>query len=249
MKISAAIITLNEERNLPRALESLQNVVDEVVVVDSGSTDRTCEIAERRGARLISHSWQGYARQKNFAAEQAENDWVLSLDADEALTPELRREIEALRLINADEVAGYSMPRRAYYCGQWIHHSGWYPDRKIRLYNRRRAHWVGEYVHESVQAEGQVGELQADLLHYTCDTIEQHRNSVDRYTTLAAQEARAQGKKGALTAMILLPPWKFLETYIFRAGFLDGAAGLTIARMAAYYVYLKYSKLRHLRLA
>lgn len=256
MKISAAIITLNEEGNLPRALASLSGVVDEIVVVDSGSTDRTCEIAERAGARVVRHGWQGYARQKNFAVEQAAHDWVLSLDADEALSPELRQEIVSLRSAGdepaapgsaAADLAGYTMPRLAHYRGKWIRHSGWYPDRKVRLYDRRRARWVGEYVHESVRVDGKVADLRGDLLHYTCDSIEQHRRSVDRYTTLAAQEAHARGTRGALAAMIALPPWKFIETYLLRAGCLDGVAGLTIARMAAYYVYLKYAKLRRLQ--
>lgn len=251
MKISAAIITLNEERNLPRALASLVGVVDEIVVVDSGSTDGTQAIAEAAGARFIPHSWEGYARQKNFAAAKAAHDWVLSLDADEALTPELRGELEALRSTTPGSIAGYTMPRLAHYCGRWIRHSGWYPDRKVRLYDRRRARWTGEYVHESVHVDGTSGSavaaLKGDLLHYTCDTLEQHRRTVDRYTSLAAQEAQARGKRGALLGMLVLPPWKFVETYLFRAGFLDGAAGLTIARMAAYYVYLKYAKLRQLQ--
>ena len=255
MKISAAIITLNEERNLPRALNSLAGVVDEVVVVDSGSTDRTRELAERSSVRFITHAWEGYARQKTFAAAEVANDWVLCLDADEALSPELAEEIKRLRqaehfaVAKVADVAGYTMPRLARYCGQWIRHSGWYPDRKVRLYDRRRARWVGEYVHESVRADGPVAALRGDLLHYTCDTIEQHFATVDRYTTLAAQQAHAQGTQGALASMIVLPPWKFVETYCLRAGFLDGAAGLTIARMAAHYVYLKYAKLRHLQRA
>lgn len=247
MLISAAIITLNEERNLPRALASLSGVAEEIVVVDSGSTDGTRTIAQGAGARFIPHPWQGYARQKNFAAEQAVHDWVLSLDADEELSPQLREELIALRVAAAEDVAGYSVPRRARYCGKWIRHSGWYPDRKVRLYDRRRARWAGEYVHESVRADGPVRELRADLLHYTCDTLEQHRQTVDRYTTLAAQEAHARGGSGALAGMIVLPPWKFVETYLLRGGFLDGAAGLTIARMAAYYVYLKHAKLRQLQ--
>jgi glycosyltransferase involved in cell wall biosynthesis len=249
MKITAAIITLNEEHNLPRALESLQDVADEVVVVDSGSTDRTRELAIAAGARFITHDWLGYARQKNFAAAQAAHDWVLSLDADEALSPELRSEIATLRSGPMGEFAGYSIPRLAHYCGRWIRHSGWYPDRKVRLYDRRRAGWRGDYVHESVRVDGPIAALQGNLLHYTCDTLEQHRHSVDRYTTLAAQEAQARGTGGALLSMIVLPPYKFLETYIARGGFLDGAAGLTIARMAAYYVYLKYAKLRRMKAA
>jgi glycosyltransferase involved in cell wall biosynthesis len=246
MKISAAIITLNEEHNLPRALASLAGVADEVIVVDSGSTDRTPTVAEEAGARLISHEWEGYSRQKNFAAAIAANNWVLSLDADEALSPKLNEEIRQLGQMQREDAAGYSMPRLARYCGQWIRHSGWYPDRKVRLYDRRRARWVGEYVHESVQVDGAVALLQGDLLHYTCDTMTQHRQTVDRYTSLAAAEARARGQRGSLPRMALLPPWKFLETYVLRAGFLDGAAGLTIARMAAYYVYLKQAKLRQL---
>ncbi len=249
MKLSVVIITLNEELNLARALLSVSGVADEVVVVDSGSTDSTREIAESGGARFIAHAWEGYARQKNFAAAQAAHDWVLSLDADEALSPELIEEIRTVKQSANEDAAGYSMPRLPYYCGRWIRHSGWYPDRKVRLYDRRRARWVGEYVHESVRVNGAIAELRGDLLHYTCDTIEQHRCTVDRYTSLAAQEAHARDARWALPSMIVLPPWKFFETYIVRAGFLDGAAGLTIARMAACYVYLKYAKLRRLQSA
>ncbi len=156
MKISATLITCNEERNLPRAIESLR-CCDEVVVVDSGSTDRTVEIAEKLGARVIESHWRGYAAQKNFASEQASHDWVLSLDADESLSEMLEAEIWQLKKKGPDCEA-YTMPRLAQYLGRWILHSGWHPDRKVRLFDRRRAHWVGEFVHESVQVDRAVSD-------------------------------------------------------------------------------------------
>ena len=153
MKISATIITYNEERNLPRAIESLR-CADEIVVIDSGSTDRTVEIAEKLGARVVESAWPGYAKQKNFAAEQAAHDWILSLDADESLSEALEGEIWQLKK-NGPQFDAYTMPRMAQYLGRWIRHSGWYPDRKVRLYDRRKARWVGDFVHESVKVDGQ----------------------------------------------------------------------------------------------
>ena len=151
MQISAVIITRNEERNLERALASLAAVADEVIVVDSGSTDRTREIAERAGARFVAHAWEGYAPQKNFAANQAHHDWILSIDADERLSIELADEIVKWKSTTLPALgAAYSMPRRTFYLGKWIRHSGWYPDRKIRLYDRRVCRWEGDFVHEYV---------------------------------------------------------------------------------------------------
>ncbi|HEY7679529.1 MAG TPA: glycosyltransferase family 2 protein [Terriglobia bacterium] len=244
MEISAVIVTLNEERNLGRALESLQPVADEVLVVDSGSTDRTRQIAESRGARFLEHPWEGYSRQKNYAASQARHDWVLSLDADEALGPELATEIQQIRQAGPGDAAGFRMPRLARYQGHWILHSGWYPDRKLRLYDRRRGCWVGDYVHERIEVDGPVRELRGNLLHYTCDSMEEHLRSVDRYTTLAAEDSFARQEGWILLRMLALPPWKFIETYLLRQGFRDGAAGLRIAAMAGYYVWRKYAKLR-----
>ena len=253
MHLSAAIVTLNEERRLPRTLESLAGVADEIVVVDSGSTDRTREVAESHGARVISHSWEGYARQKNFAAEQAKFDWILSLDADEVLTPELAAELREIKERGPGNAIGFRMPRLACYRGRWIRHSGWYPDLKLRLYDRRRARFVGDYVHESVQTEGPVGTLRGDLLHFTCDSLAEHFHTVDRYTTLAAQEAFAQSRSRkespskvlprAFAMTLVGPPWKFFETYVLRLGILDGISGLLIAGMAGYYVHEKYAKL------
>lgn len=238
MKISATIITLNEERNLARALESL-HCVDEVVVVDSGSTDRTCEIARGRGACVIAHAWQGYAAQKNFAAAHAGHSWILSLDADEALSEELQAEIAQLRLHGMKRDA-YSMPRLAQYLGRWILHSGWYPDRKVRLYERSHAEWVGDPVHESVRVHGTVGELQGKLLHFTCDSLSQHLQTLDRYTTLAARNARPRG----LAWLLFSPAWTFVRSYVVQRGFQDGPQGFAIAWMAALYTFLKYAKAR-----
>jgi glycosyltransferase involved in cell wall biosynthesis len=246
VKITATIITLNEERNLERALDSL-DCVDEIVIVDSGSTDRTREIACRYGARFIEHTWPGFAAQKNFAAEQADNDWILSIDADEALTEGLSGEIMRLKQeAEAGEMQalpnGYRMPRRAQYLGRWILHSGWYPDAKVRLYDRRHARWTGEYVHESVVVDGAVGALREDLLHYTCDSFSQHLRTLDRYTTLAAQDLLAHGRRASAVRLLLSPPWTFFRTYILQQGFRDGWQGAAISAMAAWYVFLKWGK-------
>src|SRR6185312_15523988 len=242
MKISAAIIAFNEERNIARAIESLR-FADQIVVVDSGSTDATREIAAKAGARVIEEQWRGYAAQKNFAATVAAHDWILSLDADEAVTPELAAEFAAVRA-EGPRFDAYSFPRLAQYLGRWIRHSGWYPDRKVRLYHRARAKWVGQYVHESVCVDGTVGELRGDLLHYTCTSLADHRRTLERYTSLAAQEIVARGKPAPLARLIADPPWTFFRTWVLQGGFLDGPQGFTIARMAALYTFLKYAKAR-----
>ena len=246
LEISAVIITWNEERRLPRALESLSvvpAVVDEVLVVDSGSTDRTREIAESAGARVIAHPWEGYARQKNFGASQAKHPWILSLDADEALSPELAAELRQIKEAGPGDAAGFRMPRLARFQGRWIRHSGWYPDYKLRLYDRRRGRWVGDYVHERVEVDGPVRELKGDLQHFTGDSYDQLFRTMDRYTTLAAQESFDRRERWIVPKMVAGPPWKFLETYFFRQGFRDGFPGLVIATMAGRYVFLRYAKL------
>jgi len=249
MKISAVIITLNEERNLPRALKSLESVADEIVIVDSGSTDRTREIAERAGARFTAHRWEGYAAQKNFAAAQGQYDWVLSIDADESLSMELAADIARLKQIGPGDAAGFTMPRRARFRGRWIRHSGWYPDSKLRLYDRRRGRWVGRFVHEHVEVDGPVQQLTGDLHHFPADSRGEQVQSIDRYTTLAAQQARDEGERKILLKLLVFPGWKFMETYFFRRGFLDGAAGFEIAKMAGLYVCQKYEKLWRMRRA
>jgi glycosyltransferase involved in cell wall biosynthesis len=242
MKITATIVTLNEERNIARAIESLR-CCDEILVVDSGSVDRTVELAEKLGARVIEAGWRGYAPQKNWAAEQATNDWILALDADEALSEALEAEIWNLKK-KGPQFEAYTMPRLARYLGRWILHSGWYPDRKVRLYYRAKAKWVGDVVHESVQAEGRIGHLEANILHFTCDSLSEHLKSLDRYTTLAAEDLATRKVPIGLWRLIVDPPWTFVKTYFLQRGFQDGLEGLIIAYMAAFYTFLKYSKAR-----
>lgn len=242
MKISATIITFNEQSNIARAIESLR-CFDEVVVVDSGSVDRTVEIAERLGARVIEHPWEGFTKQKNFAAEQARYDWIFSIDADESLSEALEGEIWQLRK-SGPAYDAYTVPRLAQYLGRWILHSGWYPDRKIRLYDRRKGRWTGSYVHESVTVEGTVGHLHSNLLHYTCDSLTQHLETMNRYTTLAAEQLVAERVRIGWRHLLLDPPWTFFRTYVLQRGFLDGVEGLAIAYMAALYNFVKYAKAR-----
>ena len=244
MKITATIITLNEERNIARAIESLR-CCDEILIVDSGSVDRTVELAEKLGARVIEAGWLGFAAQKNRAAEQASHDWILSLDADEALSEGLEAEIWNLKK-SGPQCDAYTMPRMARYLGRWILHSGWYPDRKVRLYDRGKAEWTGDFVHESVQARGRAGHLESNILHFTCESLSEHLKTMDRYTTLAAQELAARQVKVPLSRLIVDPAWAFVKTYLFQRGFLDGPEGLAIAQMAAFYTFLKYSKARNM---
>jgi len=242
VKISATIITYNEERNLPRAIESLR-CADEVLVLDSGSSDRTVELAEKLGARVIESPWLGYAKQKNLAAERASYDWILSIDADESLSEALEGEIWHLKKAEPDCDA-YTMPRMARYLGRWIRHSGWYPDRKVRLYHRSKAHWEGDFVHESLKVTGSLGHLQGNLLHFTCDSLAEHMKTMDRYTTLAAEQLVETKQPISWARLICVPPWTFFNTYVLKAGFLDGVEGLAIANMAALYNFLKYAKAR-----
>lgn len=242
MQISVTIIARDEEANIGRALASV-DFCAEVLVVDSGSTDRTVEIARSLGATVIHHEWSGYAAQKNFAAAKASHDWILSIDADEAVGPELSASIRGLATKEPD-FAGFDFPRLARYCGKWIRHSGWYPDRKVRLYRRDRARWAGDFVHESVVVSGPIGHLDGNLLHYTCDTLQEHCANVERYTDLAAREIVANGQQPTAWKLLLGPPFAFAKSLFFQLGFMDGAAGLTIAWMAAKYVYLKHAKAR-----
>jgi glycosyltransferase involved in cell wall biosynthesis len=245
LKISATIITQDEERNIARAIESLR-CCDEIVVVDSGSTDRTVEIAQNFGARVVECPWRGYAKQKNFASEQAAHDWILSIDADESLSEALEAEIWHIKKAGPEHDA-YTMPRMAQYLGRWIMHSGWYPDRKIRLFDRRKAEWVGDYVHESVKVKGSIGHLESNLLHFTCDSLSGHLRTMDRYTTLAATQLIDQKTPVGLTELLLDPAWTFFRTYFLKLGFLDGIEGLCIAYMAAMYNFVKYAKARFMQ--
>jgi glycosyltransferase involved in cell wall biosynthesis len=234
--ITGTIITRNEEDRIAAAIASL-SCCDEVVVVDSGSTDKTREIAEQCGARVFVREWDGYSKQKNFAAEKATHDWILSLDADERLSIELANEIKLWT--PAENETARSMPRRAFYLGSWIGHSGWYPDRKMRLYDRRRTRWVGDFVHEKLDVNAGVETFTGDLLHFPYHDWQDHLRRIDRYTELAANGARASGKRGSIIRLILGPPVTFLQTLVVRLGFLDGWRGALIAFAAARYVFLR----------
>ncbi len=243
--ISATIITHNEAGNIARAIRSL-SMADEVVVVDAESTDETRAIAASLGARVVIHPWAGFTAQKNFATAQAQHDWILSLDADEELNADARDAIA--RWKTTDPAApGYRFARRARYLGRWILHSGWYPDYKLRLFDRRRGRWVGDYVHESVTVSGAVQTLQGEILHYTCDSLAEHRERIEFYTDLAAREMLARGEDVGWARRWLAPPWVFFSTYFLRLGVLDGYQGFLIARMAARYVRRKFDKWAHLR--
>ena len=247
-KITALIITLNEEARIAEAIASL-SCADEVIVVDSGSSDRTREIAQVRGARVVEHAWEGYSKQKNFAASQAANDWILSVDADERLSIELANEIAAWKeqgkkhqgdgCAHPSPFSAYSMPRRVFYLGRWINHSGWYPDRKIRLYDRRTCRWEGDFVHEAMKVDGSVGRFNGDLLHFPYKDWKDHNERIERYTDLAAKAAHSNGARGNMLKLAAAPPAVFLKSFFLHAGFLDGWRGLAIAYMGARYVFKK----------
>ena len=246
--LSVTIITLNEERNLPGALQSVAGVADEVVVVDSGSTDKTREIAQAAGARVLARTWSNYSEQKNYAAAQAQHDWILSIDADEQLSPELASAIRQWKEMGKNvkpEHPAYAFARRNHYLGGWVRHGGWYPDRKARLYDRRRAQFSGT-VHESLRVDGSVGRLDGDLLHYTMRSVEDHQRTTELYSTLMAQQNFARGHHRWQLAMIAAPVWNLFRAYILQLGFLDGWRGWRIARMTARYSFLKYNKLGRL---
>jgi glycosyltransferase involved in cell wall biosynthesis len=243
--ISATIITHNEARNIARAIRSL-SVADEIVVVDAESTDETRTIAAELGARVITHAWEGFAAQKNFAAAQARHGWILSLDADEELDARAQSALAHWKTAEP-AAAGYRLARRAQYLGRWILYSGWYPDYKLRLFDRRRGSWQGNYVHESVRVSGPVETLEGEILHYTCNSLAEHRERIEFYTDLAAAEMLARGEDVGWWRRQLAPTWVFFFTYFLRLGVLDGYPGFLIARMAARYVRRKFDKWEALR--
>jgi glycosyltransferase involved in cell wall biosynthesis len=237
--VSAIIITLNEEDRIRETISSLA-FTDEIIVVDSASTDRTREVAAEAGARVVEREWRGYSDQKNYAAGLANHDWVLSIDADERPSAALAAEI--VRWKSEPDPAGtaaMSMPRRVYYLGRWIGHSGWYPDRKTRLYDRRSASWEGDYVHETLRIDGTVGRFQSDLLHFPYRSLGEHYDTIDRYTRLAADRMRADGARFNPVRLVLGPTLYFLKSFLVRGGWMDGTRGVLIAYMGARYVYLR----------
>ena len=241
-KLSAILITFNEAHNLTDCLTSLQGLVDEIVVVDNGSRDATLDIAAQFGAHIVrTEDWPGFGPQKNRALDAATGEWVLSIDADERVTPELAHEIRAV--IAGNDTAAYEIPRLSWYCGRFMRHSGWRPDRVLRLFRRDQARFSNDLVHERVLVDGaRVRALQHDLLHYSYLDFSQVLQKTDAYSTAAAQQAHRAGRRASFASALIHGAWAFVRTYVIRAGFLDGAQGLALAisnAQASYYKYLK----------
>lgn len=242
--LSVTIITLNEEANLARAIESVRGFAQEILVVDSGSTDHTLEIARNLGARILSNPWRGYGQQKNFAMKQAANDWVLNLDADEEVSPELAVEIQqVMERDHGKNVSGYSVPRLSKYLGRWIKHGGWYPNRLVRVANRQQAAWTEPHVHEDLVVRGTVLPLGYDLLHYPFRSVSDQIVTNLKYSRLGSDKLRKRGFRKSLAKLILKPIGKFLETYFLKKGCLDGIPGFIISVNAAHSIFLKYAYL------
>jgi len=247
MRITATIITLNEADNIREACESVA-WADEILVIDSESTDDTREIAARMGARVVINPWPGFSKQKQFAVDNATHDWIFSLDADERLSPQLRSSIDEVRRLNDGDLAdGYRVARRAFYMDRWIRGGGWYPDYQLRMFNRARGHWRDRVIHESVVMDDgtRVETLRGDLLHYSMRDPQHHRTMIEeRYAPLGAEQMWREGKRTSALQSLVAGPAAFIRSFILKGGFRDGAAGLTIARLAAYHASLKHSLLR-----
>lgn len=244
LKLSVIIITFNEEKNIGRCLESIKEVADDIVVVDSFSTDGTEEICKKYGVRFYTHAFEGHIEQKNYALTLSQYPHVLSLDADEALDETLRKSIQEVK---ANWVCdGYEMNRLTNYCGSWIKHCGWYPDRKLRLYDKSKGTWGGTNPHDKYELNSgaKLGYLKGDILHYSYYTIQDHYKQIEYFTTISSKELFKKGKHASIIKVVFSPVVKFIQCYFIKLGFLDGAAGFTICRLSAWAGYLKYSKLR-----
>ena len=240
-KLSVTIITLNEAAHIGAAIDSVA-WADEIIVVDSGSTDGTADIATARGARVVIRDWPGYVEQKNHAAGLAAHDWILSLDADERITPALADEIRGV-LQAEPPASAYRIPRVAFHLGRWIRTTDFYPDYQTRLYDRRVARWQGRHVHESVKTDRAVGQLRHEIEHYSFADLRDQIDRLNHYSSLAARQMRESGRRSGPLHLLVHPPAAFLRNYILRRGFLDGTAGLLISLVNSYGVFLKFAKL------
>ena len=240
--LSVILITHNEAHNLADCLGALQGWVDEIVIVDNGSTDGSVAMAQDLGARVLCvDDWPGFGPQKNRALDAARCDWVLSIDADERVTPALAQEIQAV--IAQDAARAYEIPRLSWYCGRFMRHSGWYPDPVLRLFRRGRARFTDDLVHERLVAQDPVQRLSHDLLHYSFLDFSQVLAKVDRYSTASAQQMFDKGRRASPVGALVRGAWAFVRTYVLRAGFLDGAQGLALAISNAQGTYYRYLKL------
>ena len=251
-QISAVIITFNEEKNIERCIKSLMPIADEIVVIDSYSTDKTKKICEKYSSNInlkfIEHQFDGHIEQKNWAITQAKYKHILSLDADEALDDELQKEI--LKIKENFGADGYFFNRLTNYCGKWVYHCGWYPDRKLRLWNSTKGQWGGDNPHDKFEMfdkKAILKHLKGNILHYSYYTKEDHYKQVEYFTTILAKSQEKKGKKSSLLILIFSPIIKFIKDYFFNLGILDGKTGFTICRISAYATYLKYKKIRKLK--
>jgi glycosyltransferase involved in cell wall biosynthesis len=246
LPLSLVIIARDAAHELADCLASAAFAA-ETIVVDSGSSDDTAAIAVRSGARVIEHAWEGFGPQKNFAVGEARHDWVLCLDADERVTPDLAAAIRALFVAGAPAAAAYSIARRNRFLGRWLAHGEGYPDWNIRLFDRRRARWSDDLVHEKVAADGPVSRLRGDLLHASAESIDTYIAKQNRYTTVQANLMHARGERASILQLALSPAARFLRFYVLRLGFLDGTAGFAHIAIGAFASFLKYAKLRALQ--
>jgi glycosyltransferase involved in cell wall biosynthesis len=251
MKISAVIIAGTEEQKIGDAIRSV-GWADEVLVIDSESSDRTRETSTDLGAKVVVRPWEGFSKQKQFGVDTAQHDWIFSLDADERVSPELQNEIKAIRDSPQGPAAeGYRIPRLSYYMGRAIRHSGWYPDRQLRLFDRRRAKWSDVLIHESVTLSpgATAGELKGEIIHYSMDNAAHHNTMIgERYAPLAARQMHSQGRKTSALKVAAAGPIAFIRTYFLKAGFMDGLPGFCIARFAAHHAFLKHLYLLELQM-
>ena len=240
-KLTVTVITRNESANIERALASV-SWADEIIVVDSESTDDTVTRARRFTERIVVRPWPGFSAQKNFAAGEASNDWILSIDADERVPQELAEEIKAL-LAQEPARRAYRLPRVSFYLGRWIRGTDWYPDYQLRLYDRRSARWTGDFVHEGVLVDGEVGRLRHDLEHWPYRDISHHLQTIDRYTTLAAGKMGGEQRRIGAIGLVARPLAAFVRNYVLKGGWRMGSVGLTVSVLNSYYVFLKFAKL------
>jgi glycosyltransferase involved in cell wall biosynthesis len=252
MKLSVSIITFNEEKNIQACLESVLNIADEIIVVDSYSKDKTAEICQSfPKLTFIENRFTGHVEQKNFAIEQSTNDFILSLDADERLSEKLKEEILLWKKNETSTKDGFTMPRLNNYCGKWIRHSGWYPDRKIRLWNKKKGEWGGDNPHDKVMMHSgadKIGKMTGDILHYTTENLKTHIEQVNKFSEIAAQQLiNKNSSKSEYLKIYFNPPFTFFKKYILQLGFLDGFYGFTIAIISAHAKFLKYAKFKQMR--
>jgi glycosyltransferase involved in cell wall biosynthesis len=240
--VSVITITLNEERNIEACLQSVR-WADEIIVLDSGSTDRTMELATRFTNRVERVEWKGYGGTRNMGLDRASGDWILWLDADERVTDDLAAEIQEILRVDNPAIAGYAVARRAYFLGRWIKHCGWYPSRVIRLFRRSQGRFTESRVHEELRVDGGVSNSRGDLVHYTDPDLHHYFEKFNRYTTLAAEDMKAAGRHCSLYDLLVRPSFTFVKMYLLRLGVLDGMAGFVLCVCSSAYVFTKYAKL------